>query len=326
MLGVFYGLLAAASFGFNNASARRGVISGTALQGLVISMPLGILVFVVGATIAGEWPQFSAMPLTSIGLLATAGMVHFAWGRYFNMRSLAAVGSNLAGPVQQLQLLIALVLAVVFLGETITVLKALGVILIVSGPMYILRQRSKKRDNPSPAPDGETFKPRMLEGYTCALLAALGFGASPVLIKAGLAGSGLSFLGGFIAYSAAVVIVALSLFLPGRFAEVRGIDRHSLTWFTYSGAGVAISQMFRFLALGVAPVTIVQPLLSLSMIFRMIFGYFINRQHERFDRYVITGIMLSFAGTLVLTVAPGFLVRVFDPPLWLADVVRWSWP
>jgi drug/metabolite transporter (DMT)-like permease len=314
MLGIVYGVLAAASFGFNNASARRGVITGTAIQGLAISMPLGMLLFLLAAVLVGELSQISRLARQDILFLTAAGIGHFVWGRYFNMRSLAAVGSNLAGPVQQTQLLISLTLAIVFLGETLTPLKIAGILLVVSAPMYVLRRQAKARALaksagaaavPAEPPAEPGFKPRMVEGYTYALLAALGFGTSPVLIKAGLANTGLSLLGGFVSYAAACAVVALLLLVPSLFLQVRTMKPVSLKWFAYSGVGVSFSQLFRYLALGVAPVTVVQPLQSLSLIFRMIFGYFINRDHESFDRDVILGIFMSFAGVLCLSLSLG---------------------
>ncbi len=328
MLGIVYALLAAASFGFNNASARRGVLTGTALQGLVVSLPLGMLIFVIGATLTDEWPALAEIRFTGYGLLALAGFMHFALGRYFNIRSLAAIGSNLASPIQQFQLLLSLTLAIVFLGETLTPLKVLGILLIVAAPIYVLRMRRKDKETTSvqkvETKDG--FNPRMAEGYFCASMAALGFGSSTVLIKAGLGETNLSFIGGFVAYSAAMITIALVLAIPARLSEVRTTNKESLKWFVYSGIGVGVSQMFRFLALGIAPVTIVQPLNSLSVIFRMIFGYFLNREHERFDRYVIIGIFLSFFGALSLALSSDVILAHVDLPPWLAEIVGWTWP
>jgi len=324
MLGVLFGLLSAATFGFNNAAARRGVLTGTALQAVTISMPLGALVFLGGATLFNEWAELEKLSGTSVGLFAAAGFVHFAWGRYFNIQSLKAVGSNLATPVQQLQLLIALVLAIIFLGETLTPLNILGILLIVTAPMYILRQRSKEAATEQPSK--EEFSPQLARGYTYAFLAALGFGSSTVLIKAGLDDSDLTFLAGAIAYGATFIVVALVLLLPGKLAEVRRVDRVSLRWFITSGVGVSLSHMFRFLALSIAPVTIVQPLNSLSVIFRMIFGYLLNREHERFDRYVIIGIVLSFLGALSLALSSDILASILDLPEWADDVLQWTWP
>jgi drug/metabolite transporter (DMT)-like permease len=341
MLGILFGVLAAASFGFNNASARRGVLSGGAIQGLVISMPIGMVMFAVLAAVFDQWPALARMTWAEVGFLAAGGFMHFVWGRYCNIRSLAAVGSNLAGPVQQAQLLLSLALAIILLGETLSPFKVMGILLIIGAPAYILRARAKakasaaraKAVEPEPAtaarPDAgkkPAFTPRMAEGYIFALLSAVGFGTSPVLVKAGLAGTGASLVGGFISCIVATVVVALLLLIPSQLDETRRMNRESLKWFTLSGVGVSFSHLFRYLALGLAPVTVVQPLQSMSLLFRMIFGYFINRDHESFDRYVIVGILLSFAGALSLSLSDDAVLRYIDLPGWLAEVATWRWP
>ena len=317
MLGIVYGVLSAASFGFNSASARRGVLTGTAIQGVAISMPLGLALFFLCAVVFGEWQQAGFLSRRDILLFCAAGFMSLIWGRYFSMRALAAVGSNISGPAQQSQLLVSLALAMVFLGETLTPLKILGIVLIAGAPMYVLHRRSRTRragdgaNITATAPDETTmpslarikFTPRMAEGYLCAVLAGIGIGISPVLVKAGLENTGLSLMGGLVSYSAACAMTAILLVVPSQFAQVRSIDQQSLKWFAIAGTGVSFSQLFRYLALGVAPVTIVQPLQSLSLIFRMIFGYLINRDHEAFDSDTIIGILMSFLGVIALSLS-----------------------
>jgi uncharacterized membrane protein len=333
MLGVSYAVISAAFFGFNNASSRRGALTGTAIQGLAISLPLGVLTFLVMALAVGEWSEISKLSTKDTGFLAAGGFMHFVWGRYFNIRSLAAIGSNLAGPVQQFQLLLSLILAILFLGETLSPLNVLGIILIVSAPTYIFNRRAKMNralplpttdlDVHGPMPQGPSFQPRMKEGYITALLAGVGFGVSPVLVKAGLEDTGLSLVGGFVSYAAATVVIIAILMIPRQLTSIQNMNRHSLKWFAFSGLSVSFSQLFRYLALGIAPVSIVQPLLSLSLIFRMIFGFVVNRDHEQFDRHVIVGIMLSFLGALALSFSEQNLLGTLDLPPWLASLSAW---
>lgn len=327
MLGILFGVLAAASFGFNNASARRGVLSGGAIQGLVISMPIGMAMFGVLAWVFGQWPMYARITWAEVSFLAAGGFMHFVWGRYCNIRSLAAVGSNLAGPVQQAQLLLSLALAIILLGETLSPFKILGILLIIGAPAYILRSRAKAAVTASSGAAAKpAFTPRMAEGYVFALLSAVGFGTSPILVKAGLAGTGASLVGGFISCIVATAVVVLLLLIPSQLDEARRMNRESVKWFTLSGVGVSFSHLFRYLALGLAPVTVVQPLQSMSLLFRMIFGYFINRDHESFDRYVIVGILLSFAGALSLSLSDETVLRHVSLPDWLAGIAAWRWP
>lgn len=344
MLGALYALLAAASFGFNNASARRGVLTGTAIQGMSISVPLGVPLFLIAALFAGELTEFDRLSPESILFLAAAGFMHFVWGRYCNMRALAAVGSNVAGPVQQFQLLLSLTLAVALLGESLTPLKVIGILLVVSGPSFIIHGRAAEKRRaarlrtqsavgaaaadavPSDADAKPKFKPRLMEGYSFAFLSSIGFGTSPVLVSAGLRDSGLSLLGGLVSYVAASLVVGACLLIPRNLLQVRGMSRKALPWFTMSAVAVWVSQLFRYMALGIAPVTVVQPIQSLSLIFRMIFGFVINREHEALDRYVIGGIFLSFAGALALSISDTLVTQYVTLPDWLAPIAAWRWP
>ena len=62
MLGAILALLSAMSFALNNASVRRGVISGTPIQAMAISVPLGMVCFLPIAWITGELGRVSQFP------------------------------------------------------------------------------------------------------------------------------------------------------------------------------------------------------------------------------------------------------------------------
>ena len=54
------------------------------------------------------------------------------------------------------------------------------------------------------------------------------------------------------------------------------------------------------MALGVAPITIVEPIQRSTIIFRVIFGWLLNRQHEIINKTVLFGIILSVAGVYLI--------------------------
>ncbi|MEY3553588.1 MAG: hypothetical protein RL735_1936, partial [Pseudomonadota bacterium] len=47
ILGGFLALCAAATFAMNNAIARRGVLSGSVIQAMAISVPFGVPLFLI---------------------------------------------------------------------------------------------------------------------------------------------------------------------------------------------------------------------------------------------------------------------------------------
>ena len=139
MLGALLALLASATFALGNVTARRGVLTGSVLQALVVTIWLGVPVFLVAAFAAGQLGAIGKFPLPSMVYLVLAGIVHFVIGRYCNFRAISAIGVNLAGPVQEFSLLVSLALAVWLLGEVLTGLKILGIVLVLLGPAIILR-------------------------------------------------------------------------------------------------------------------------------------------------------------------------------------------
>ena len=144
MLGGFLALLSAAAFAFETATARRGVLTGSVAQALSITVPLGVPIFFLVAVAFGSLGTVLGFSTQAIVYLALAGVLHFVWGRYCNYRASKAMGANLVAPVQQGNLLVTLALAIWILGEHLTPLRVLGIILVVLGPA-LTYERGRRR-------------------------------------------------------------------------------------------------------------------------------------------------------------------------------------
>ena len=248
MTGGLLALLSAVTFAYANASVRRGVLTGTVLQAVGISLPVALPVFALVMLLTGGFPILMGFPARSWGLLAIAGVIHFGWARYCNYRATKAIGANLVAPVQQYGLIIALVLAALWLGESLTLLRMIGIVLVVAGPMLTLNSvKPVVAEVASETTDEPRFVPAYAEAYFYALLSTIGFGLSPILIRLAFEKKSITMgiAGGFVSYLAATVAVALLLMLPGRWASFRNMDRQTTKWFLISGLTVCVSQMFR---------------------------------------------------------------------------------
>src|SRR5215469_4301264 len=82
MLGAVLAVLSAATFAFNNAAARRGVITGSPIQGMAITIPVGLLGFVPIALVTGLLARFPHLAPRSMAWMAGVGLLHFLVGRY----------------------------------------------------------------------------------------------------------------------------------------------------------------------------------------------------------------------------------------------------
>ena len=337
MLGGLLAICSAASFAFNNASVRRGVLSGTVLQAMAITVPIGVPLFFLAALVSGNLGAVPGFPPKALGALALAGILHFVWGRYCNYRATMAIGTNLVAPVQQVNLLLTLCLAIWLLGEQLTPLRIVGIALILVGPSISMRSRPEKsaeRDVSEQkitaiiAEKPPAFEPRYAEGYFFSLLSATGYGLSPILVRVGLEGKGIgaSLAGGLVAYLAATAVMVLILFWPGNLRHAFAVNREAVRWFTLSGFLVFVSQMFLYMAMSVAPVTVVSPINRTSIIFRLYFSRWLNPQHEVFGGSVIVGTVVSLLGAVALSLSTEMVQSIVPLPDALVAVLQWHWP
>ena len=328
MLGGFLALLAAATFAFNNATARRGVLSGSVAQALAITTPLGVPMFLVVTLAAGALGAVASFSSQALIWLCIAGIIHFVWGRYCNYRATKAMGAILVGPVQQCSLVLTLALAIWMLGETMTPQRRIGIGLVLLGP-WLTHPADEGGAKAAPPPGSKpAFQPNYVEGYVWAVLSSTGYGVSPVFVRMALEGQGLgaSLAGGLISYVAASVVVMAILLWPGQWRHARETHPEAVKWFALSGVLVCLSQIFRYMALAVAPVSVVTPIQRLSIVFRVHAAWLLNRDHEVFGGRVLLGTFVSLMGAAALSISTELVLSLVPLPDWLVTVARWQWP
>jgi drug/metabolite transporter (DMT)-like permease len=321
-LGAVLAILSAATFALTNATGRRGVITGTAVQGMVISIPVGLLCFLAVALLTGALESLQRLTASAFAALMTAGVLHFVVGRYCNFRASQAAGVNLTAPVTQLNAAVTLVLAVVVLREPCTMLQMIGGVVMVAGSL--LTQLASQPVTESNASSLPIFVPRLAAGFLFASIAALMYGTTPIIVRQAIhdAGPLSGIAGATIAYAAASAVVALGLSLPSLRRNVLQVSGENARWFVYSGIFVAAAQGFLYSALAVAPIMLVAPLLQLSLVFRFVFAILLNPHHELFGIMVVIGSVVSIAGACAVSIDTDLILAAIPVPPVLAALLR----
>src|SRR5690349_9647723 len=106
---------------------------------MAITVPIGLPLFFLAALLTGHVGDVFGFSTKAMAALSAAGVLHFVWGRYCNYRATRAIGTNLVAPIQQVNLIVALFLAIWLLGEQFTVLKIIGIALVLAGPSVTMR-------------------------------------------------------------------------------------------------------------------------------------------------------------------------------------------
>ena len=338
MSGVTLALIAAAIFGFQNAAARRGVITATPLHGMIITVPTVVPLLALISYCLGGLAAMQTWSYQTYMLAGAAGVMHFVIGRFSNYNSMQALGSTLSTPIQQLSTVASLFCAVTILGESLTGLNIFGIALVCIGPALLIAGRRRYASSEVDT----TFVPDLKRGILHGMVCVVGYGGSPILIVLALQSAGglasgeklveTYLAGGAFAHSSAILlfsyifasacVIIMSLNSNG-FNSLSSMSREGLRWFLVSGFMIAVSQVFRYAAFALAPVSVVVPIQRLSVIFRLLFNWYLNRQYERIEAKIVIGIILSVFGAAALGVDTTVALNWLDLNPVIYSILNW---
>lgn len=295
MIGLVLALLAgfclAASFVF----LRRGVHrSGEISSTIPIFSFVGLVIFGLPVFISGELARLTSLTWLGVGSLAGAGVVHFILGRISGFTSVRLIGANRAVPIYTCNLLIAVMLGILFLGEALTISLFVAVVLIFGGIVLIGTRGGSEKQNK------DTPEDSLAMGVLTALGAALCWGISPFLVKIGLREVGSPLLAAFISYAAASVIIGIWLLPPKNSEKLRHVDRSSLAPIIIAAVTMALAHLLRYTALHYSALTMVQPLFTTQALFVFPLSFLINRQIEVFSLRIILGAISVVTGVFLI--------------------------
>ena len=307
-LGIAFALAAAVAFGFNGATIRRGVATAAASQALYVTVLGGLVLFVLTAALSGQLFRAGEVAVRDYGFLVAGGLIHILLGRYCNFRAIAAMGANRVAPVFGSSALVSVLIAVLFLDETLNLRIGVGIALVMVGPALVVRRRTlvpatavgASEDAPALDVMVVANSPNLKEGYLFGIMGAVLWGVGPVLMRAGVDSTGLGILGGLVTYGAAATVLLLVLAIPGQLAKTTTLDRSALRWFVLSTLNSFTANVFRFSALAIAPVTVVVPMIRTYAVFQLGFNFVINRSLESFEPRILIAIAVSVAGAVLL--------------------------
>ena len=284
------------------------MLTGTALQGLTFTLPLGTLFFGITSLLLITSEDIETLDWSGAWYFIGAGVIHFLIGRYTNYKCTKAVGANIGGPIQQFTVVVSVVLAILILQESINWLGWIGILLLIIGPLAAAKEKKEKKL------EKLDFEFKLLEGYLYGIISSICYGSSPILIALALEVSSwqLAIYGAFLGHLAAstVLLIIIVVFKLGN--EIMDTNKENIPYFILSAVFVFLSQGFRYVALAIAPVYIVSPVQRTSTIFRVIFSKIFNPTTELFGVWIWTGIGVSLMGAILLSIPEEIVIAFLD--------------
>ena len=283
---VLFAFLSAFFAGMTSILAKCGIKKtdsnvATFIRTLVV-LPLSLLMALIVN------PNFSlgAVSSKTLVFLVLSGLSTGAsWLCYF--RALSKGDINKVVPIDKSSTVLTIILAVVFLGERVTVYKTLGVVFIAIGTLLMIEK--KDTENKS---EGEGW-------LIYALLSAFFASLTTILGKIGIEGVE-SNLGTAIRTAVVIVMSFIMVAFTGKTGEIKKIDKKELGFILLSGLSTGASWLCYYKALQDGEAGIVVPIDKLSILVTIAFSYIVFK--ERLSKKAMLGLVMIVFGTLVLLV------------------------
>lgn len=254
----------------------------TALRTIVVLAFSWMMVFIVGSQdtirdISGK---------TLLFLILSGFATGASWLCYFKALQLGNV--NKVTPIDKSSTILTMILAFIFLGEEITVIKAIAVVLIGAGT-YLMIQKKKTAEKVV------TSSAWIIYAILSAVFASL----TSILGKIGIEGVE-SNLGTAIRTIVVLIMAWLIVFVTGKQHTIKDIDRKSWIYLILSGFATGGSWLCYYRALQDGLASVVVPIDKLSILVTIIFSYVFLK--ETLTKKAVLGLVLIVAGTLSLLI------------------------
>jgi drug/metabolite transporter (DMT)-like permease len=288
MIGVTFALIASTFFALNSVVTRRGVITGYVYSSVLISITLGIPIYIVASYLLGELSYLiSNVTIIDIYPFILAGILHFVIGRYILYTAIRYIGASSSLPIAATSQALASFIAIPILNESVTFFKILGIIMTSLGILLIASIWLGKW----------TFK----KGLILAASSSLIFASTSLLVRYGLTQFSAPTLGVLVSYLSALLVYLIPLGMEKNIKELKNIPKKPLMYFALAGLLVNIGQLFRYLALNLLEVSIASPIISTLTIQTILFSYLINKEIEVINLRNTIGSIIIFIGiTMVI--------------------------
>lgn len=299
-----YALLAAICFAGSQVTVRRGLVHSSIISGVLVSLSTALVVIVI-AVLFDPPAEVTAdgLALFVLGGLAAPGI-----SRWAATTGVHRLGPSVAVPITQgARPLLAVGGALLFLGESLTIPKLVGLVAIVAGGSQLSRSREDARSLGLGSIEGpvETATRsqrifRLRPGIVFPLLAGLAYAASDLVVKEALDHLPHPRFGAMVGMASALVAwSAATLLAPPLRRQLRlGRD---VGWLVASGvlAGLAIINLFTALDLG--DVTLVSPITASQPLAVFLFSRIFLRKIERLNASIVLAGCSIVVGTIIIS-------------------------
>ena len=255
----------------------------TAIRTIVVLLFSWLMVLIVGS--AGTITGLSGK--TWLFLVLSGLATGASWLCYFKALQIGDV--NKVVPIDKSSTVLTIVLALIFLKEGITWVKAIAIILIAAGTYLMIQKKETAEDD----------KPKSKAWLIYALLSAVFASLTAILGKVGIEGVE-SNLGKAIRTGVVLVMAWVVVFVTGKQNTIKQVEGKELGFICLSGLATGGSWLCYYKALQDGLASVVVPIDKLSILVTIAFSYIVFK--EKLSKKAIAGLVLIVVGTLAMLI------------------------
>lgn len=252
----------------------------TAIRTIIVLLFSWVMVFLVGSQ-----TQVSQLGGRTLLFLILSGLATGAsWLCYFKALQIGDI--NKVVPVDKSSTVLTILLAVLFLHESLTLTKGAGIVLIAVGTYLMI----EKKQSAGAQKSGLAW---LLYAAGSAVFASL----TSILGKIGIS-SVESNLGTAIRTGVVLVMSWMMVFVTGKREKLKEIPKNELGFICLSGLATGGSWLCYYKALQEGPASVVAPIDKLSILVTILFSYLVF--HEKLTKKAGLGLAILVGGTLLM--------------------------
>lgn len=254
----------------------------TAIRTIVVLIFSWLMVFIVGSQNQLGSIDGKTLLFLILSSLATGA----SWLCYFKALQIGDI--NKVVPIDKSSIILTIILAFIFLHESVSLTKAVGVVLIGAGTFLMI----ERKDAGFKQKEGKNW---LLYALGSAVFASL----TSILGKIGISNVE-SNLGTAIRTCVVLLMAWVMVFVTGKQHTIRTIEKKELVFICLSGIATGASWMCYYKALQDGLASVVVPIDKLSVLVTVAFSYIVF--HEKLSKKSGVGLISIIAGTLVMLI------------------------
>jgi drug/metabolite transporter (DMT)-like permease len=298
LLGIIFAILCAAFFAANYIFIQLGMKKSPNDNGVFINIIINVLVlgllYLVILIIRNEPIAWGG---TAIVAFITAGLLTTLLGRSALFAGIRRIGSSRSAALKNAAPIFTIVIAVLFLDESISLLSGIGIFFILFGLFLLAYEQWKKNGSAKQ-------KDQVWMGLLFAGLAAFLFGTGQAVRKIGLLAMPDPILGAWIGTIVALLAYTFILLAKRQLTltivdQVKNFNIHYL----FAGFATSFGILTFFMSAYFTKISYASAIVATEPILTVILAYFFLKKQEEIGRFITFSIILVFIGIVIMSLS-----------------------